>query len=103
MARQVPCNRTFARPSRPINGNDDISLGFGIFVRAHPRFFVPRLVRLSKKRLAPAAVARPVAVSVGRLLRAAVGRTSLRVAAGFALPAVGRLLHPAAAAGFAGR
>jgi hypothetical protein len=58
-------------------------------------------VRLLKKRLPPVALARPAAVRVGRLLRAA-GRTSFRVEAGFAFAAPGRLLHDAVA-GFAGR
>ena len=71
MAGQVSRDGALSRTGRPVDGNNDVSLGLqlGGLVRTHPRFFVPCLLRLLKNRL-PLAPDRPAAASVGRLLRA---------------------------------
>ena len=100
MTGQVPGDGALACAGGPVNGYYEVSLWLlllGGFFRTHPRFFVPCLLRLLKKRLAVVAVrptvvrpdaVRPAAVSAGRLLRAA-GRASLRgevdLATGFML------------------
>jgi hypothetical protein len=100
MAGQVSGDGALSRTGWSVEGYNEVSFGLllGSFVQPHPRFFVPCLLRLLKNRL-PLAPDRPVAASVGRLLRAA-GRASLRAEAVLAtaftpLALAVRLLHVA--------